>query len=65
MALFEESKALESLDSEGKKMARGSQASIATIPWARHHSLNNNKVVAKVLRDVIDPKKTYLVIDLT
>jgi hypothetical protein len=32
--------------------------SMAAIPWARHHSLNNNKVVTKVLRDVIDPKKT-------
>jgi hypothetical protein len=31
--------------------------SMAAIPWARHHSLNNNKVVAKVLRD-IDAKKT-------
>jgi len=31
VALSKESKALQSLDNEGKKMARGSQASMATI----------------------------------
>jgi len=31
VALFEGSKALESLNSEGKKMARGGQTSMATI----------------------------------